>query len=138
MLKQFRGDGASEAIQYAFKVLDRAGLKNHPRTQTQWSMVFDLGARTILLKTSLNPAIRKIDIKAMDFACPGMPETVDIHTPLTVVGNGDFWKYDYEMNRRRFHGVFAKHPMKNASLRRRLDRISRYPETFVCEKTTKP
>ena len=133
MVERHTGVDTDGTVQYAFKILDRVSYKNHPRTDTQWSMVFDLTARSIMLKTHLNQAIRTIDLKTLDYACSKMPETLDIHTPFTSLSKTDLWKYNNEMNRRRFHSLLSAGPMNGKANQERLERIAHYPETFVCE-----
>lgn len=133
MLKRYVDSDSGGTIRYAFEILEGASYRNHPRTETQWSMVFDVVDRTILLKTQLNPAIRIIDMTVLDYACPEMPETLDIHTPFTSLTKTDLWKFNQEMNLRRFHSVFSASSMKSKTVQLRLDRISRYPESFVCQ-----
>ncbi len=133
MLKRHEGDDKETAVHSAFDILEQASYKSHPRTETQWSMVFDVAAKSILFKTHLNPVIRRIDMTALDYACPELPETLDIHTPFVSINKNDLWKYNPEMNRRRFHSVIAENPMNRKTHQKRLERISHYPESFVCQ-----
>jgi len=133
MLKRHESGNAGATIRYALKILERARYKNHSKTETQWSMVFDVATRSIVFNTHLNPTLRRIEMKTLNYACPEMPETLDIHTPFTSITKDDLWKYNQEMNRRRFHSVISVNPMKRKIDQKRLERISRYPETFICD-----
>ena len=45
MVKRHTNRDTEETIRYAFKILGRASYKNHPQTDTQWSMVLDPSTR---------------------------------------------------------------------------------------------
>lgn len=133
LLQRSNGVHLFNPIGHAFDILDRVRFNNHPYILTQWSIVFDTRARQIYLKTRKLQTIRSIGLDAIDYSCSGQVKTIDIHHWLPAHGTQMFLDYDYQINRKGFQRAFPKNPMKARLYERRLDRISRYPETFLCE-----
>lgn len=133
MLNNNRPRYGMSTIDAAFDVLHRVRYQNHPRTHSQWSMVYDTHSRMIVFKTLNNPTRRRIDLNHLDFSCMRPVHTADIHS---TIGRNDidaFSEYTVEINRAGFRHAFPDNPMTARINRRRLDRIARYPETFVCQ-----
>lgn len=124
---------AYHPIDHAFNILNRVRFNNHPYINTQWSIVFDTRTRHIYIKTRQLKTIRSIDLGTIDYSCTGRVKTIDIQHPLSTDGIRMFLDYDYQINRTGFQRAFPKNPMKARLSESRLDRISRYPETFLCE-----
>lgn len=133
LLKLHRAGRGISIIDDAFEILHRVRYKNHSRTHTQWRVVYDIPSGMIAFKTRKNPTLRRIDLNDIDFSCSRPTHVLDIHSSLEKEGLDAFLEYDVKINRVGFQHAFPKNPMKAKRNQRRLDRISRYPETFVCE-----
>lgn len=67
------------AVEYAFDMLESVRAE----TNTRWSLVFDTGAKVFYLKSYLNPKLRFIDLKSIDFSCDKPALMLDAHADLS-------------------------------------------------------
>ncbi len=133
MLHNHKADNLKSLIGHAFNILGTVAYKNHRTTHTQWSIVYDIKNRLIYFRTKKNSEIRFVDMKAINFACSTPVKMIDINNSMTGDVTHKFEFYTYPVNRAMFEKAFMKNPMKVKFHEERLDRISRYPETFNCQ-----
>lgn len=130
-LVRFASADSDAAVAYAFGLLETTAVRSHREYATQWQIAFDLIGRRIYYHTRDNPRRRKIDMAGFDFSCRDRVRMRDIHLPETGDGSG-FKEYRAEENRLRVERFFRRHPLKPMEYEARVDRVSRYPDTFVC------
>lgn len=100
---------------------------------TQWSIVYEIGERRISFLTQRNPAVRTLDLTALDFSCRQPVSLLDIHAP----GRGDvlekFKPYTTEQNRALVWAAYKKTEFTAGIADEVLEEIARYPEAAVCQ-----
>jgi penicillin V acylase-like amidase (Ntn superfamily) len=116
------------ALDAAFGLLDRLALRSHGPTQTQWQVVFDFSGNHIYYHTRNNPRRRTIDMARFDFSCSDPIRLRDVDS-----GDLDFVEYTHARQRRRVEAFFRRPPLKSMEFEDRVDRIARYPDSFVCQ-----
>lgn len=90
-LAQFREGSATQAVDHAFGLL--AGVAS---SNTRWSFVCDTGSRIFYLKSYLNPRLRFIDLKKIDFDCGRPALMLDAHAPLAGDIASAFHPYSHD------------------------------------------
>jgi len=90
-LAAFKGGSAEKAVEHAFGMLAGVAASN-----TRWSFVCDTGARVFYLKSYLNPKLRSVDLKRIDFSCDRPTAMLDAHADLEGDITGAFHDYSHE------------------------------------------
>jgi choloylglycine hydrolase len=98
---------------------------------TQWSIVYDLGARRVYWRTAANPQRRWVDVASFDFACSAPVRMLDIDT-----GSGDvtrrFSDYRPEANRDLVLRSVRGTPFLSGMPPAAIDAAARQPERTAC------
>jgi len=68
MLKEYKGNGGTQAVDYCYKVLDEVALS------AEWSIVYDITNREIHFNTTQNREIRNIKMSDFSFDCNNQSE----------------------------------------------------------------
>jgi hypothetical protein len=132
-IRKFSPKDFPEAIDTAFDVLDRLAMKSHPRTSTQWQIVFALRENQIYYRTRSDSTRRDIDMGMLDFSCSDSIRIREIVSEVEINSAAAFESYSYERNRRHVEAFFRRHPLKPTEYENRVDRVARYPATFMCQ-----
>ncbi len=124
LVRQYDPKSHVSPIDYAFQILANVAQGE----ATKWSMVYDLHAWRIYLRTQRNPQRRYIELHALDFSCTTPVQVLDIN----AAGSGDitstFQPYETSLNRELVGQSYGKTPFLANMPPRRLDGIARYPE----------
>ncbi len=118
-------------VEAACDILDRVAYRSHRRTFTQWQVVFDIHNDRIYYRTRRHRHRREIDMAGFDFNCADAIRMRDIDSDDGPTANG-FEAYTYDRNRMRVEAFFRPHPLKPKEYEARVDRITRYPDSFEC------
>jgi penicillin V acylase-like amidase (Ntn superfamily) len=137
-VRKFSSRNFSEAIDTAFDVLDAVSVKSHPRIVTQWQVDFDLKKNQIYYRTKSDSTRRNIDMGKLDFSCSDSIRIREIVSEVEIHSAAAFENYSYERNRHHVEALFRRHPLKPTEYENRVDRIARYPETFMCVSKISP
>jgi penicillin V acylase-like amidase (Ntn superfamily) len=132
-VRKFSPRNFPEAIDTAFDVLDAVSVKSHPRIVTQWQVVFDLKKSQIYYRTKSDSTRRNIDMGKLDLSCSDSIRIREIVSEVEMHSAAAFENYSYERNRHHVEALFRRHPLKPTEYENRVDRIARYPETFMCD-----
>lgn len=81
----------------------------------------------IYYRTQDNPHRRAIDMARLDFACTDPIRMRDIHSE-----HDGFTDYTHARNRRWVETFLKLHPLERKENEAMMDRVSRYPDLFVC------
>lgn len=123
---------APAAVEAAFGLLDRVAYRSSGAIQTQWRVVFDLMDERLYYLTRDNPRRRYIDLPEIDFSCRETILQRDVQLD-TASGSAGFKAYTQEEGRQWLARFFDRHPLRPTETAAKLDRISRYPNTFICK-----
>lgn len=126
-IRKFSPKNFTKAIETTFDVLDSVSMKSHPPIITQWQVVFGLRKSQIYYRTRSDSTRRRIDMGKLDFSCCDSIRISEINTAAP------FESYSYECNRRHVEAFFKRHPLKPTEYENRVDRVARYPGTFLCD-----
>ncbi len=125
------GPDMSSVIE-AFSILDKIAYRNHSSIETQWRIVHDIQNRRIYFHTLQNRQQRIVDLKQIDFSCTSPVMMMPVNAPGRGNVTTAFKSYNYETNRAAFETAFIRNPLKVSVHEERMERLSRYPETFTC------
>jgi len=141
MVKSYNPETSKSPVDYAFDILKSVSWsvdrdwKGTPYTSnTRWSIVYDQKELHILFRTHGNPEIRVIRLESFDFSCRTPVKTLDITATLSGDVSGKFVDYTQQHNRDLIENAFTKTVFFPNYSAEQLDTLSKYPETFVCEK----
>jgi penicillin V acylase-like amidase (Ntn superfamily) len=132
-IRKFSPKDFPEAIDTAFDVLDSVSMNAHPRIFTQWQIVFALKENQICFRTRSDSTCRNIDMEKLGFACNDSIRISEITSVGELNPAAMFKPYSYERNRQHVEAFFRRHPLKPTEYENRVDRVARYPATFICE-----
>ncbi len=90
-LAAFKGGSAAAAVDHAFGMLAGVAASN-----TRWSFVCDTGERVFYLKSYINPRLRFVDLKKIDFSCGRPTAMLDAHASLAGDITGAFHDYSHD------------------------------------------
>jgi hypothetical protein len=119
------------AVDFAFGLLDRVAYRSHPTIFTQWRVVFDIMDDRIYYHTRNHSNRREIALKWFDFSCADPIRMREIDANDAEDQDG-FTEYSHERSRVWVERSFERHPLKPREYETRVDRISRYPDSFSC------
>ncbi|MBN2545138.1 MAG: linear amide C-N hydrolase [Spirochaetes bacterium] len=120
-------DGKKNIISYSFNILNSI----RSRSQTQWSIVYDIGNMKIYYKTKKNQKVRSISFKNFDFSCKASNLYADIEEKPKK-GRINFKKYNYMSNfdliNRSCNSInfLKKIPVSTREI------FAKYPESIKC------
>ncbi len=132
MLQKYNLYESITIIDDAFNILENVAYGDHRTIQTQWSVVYDIQNRLIYFRTKKNREIRFLDMKAINFTCSTPVKMMNINNPISGDITLKFKAYTYQINKSPFEKAFRNNPLKVKISNAKLERISRYPETFIC------
>ena len=133
MLNKYNPKQTDSTVDAAFAMLENVSYKLHRTTHTQWRIVFDIQNHRIWYMTRNQKTIKAINMKAIDFACSTPIMIYNIDSPVGAKATDGFVKYDYQSNRTMVEKAFKINPLKPKVSGERLERMAKYPETFVCQ-----
>ena len=131
MIEEYSPNTSGDVIDYTFHVLDV--VKSPSRTQFQTS--FDIKNRVVYFKSKQNPQLRYFRFDAFDFSCQSASKMLDINENLIGDVTTKFSNYTTQANEKLINAAWEGLGYHNVNLPS-LQIISRYPETFKCNKTT--
>ena len=115
-------DSQSEVpVDYAFKILSNVANPS----DTQWSIVYDIGNLCIYFRTKGNRKVRYFFLKLFDFSCAAPVKMLDVNVDFSGDVTGRFIDYNYQINRNMIEDKF-----KTTSFL--IDEYSGYPEKTFC------
>ncbi|MEW6335780.1 MAG: linear amide C-N hydrolase [Acidobacteriota bacterium] len=79
-------DPATPAVDHAFAILERLDLVG----STRWSVVCDLAAPRLYVRTNRAGSVRWVDLAGLDFSCAAGARLLDIHADLAGDVSGRF------------------------------------------------
>ncbi|MCP3888502.1 MAG: linear amide C-N hydrolase [Desulfobulbaceae bacterium] len=129
MVKSYDPNATDKPVEYALNILKKV---EHDSYKTQWSIVYDIAARTIHFRTYDNQKKRKFSFKSFDFSCSTPVKIMDICTNLSGDIADKFIDYSHQANRNHIRSVYLK-SFFSALPNYILDRYSGYPETTFCD-----
>jgi choloylglycine hydrolase len=115
-------------VERAFSILEKVAQAQ----STQWSIVYELGAKRIAFRTRRAPEVRTIDMKTLDFSCRQPAALLDIHAPGSGDVLGSFKPYSAEQNRKLVWAAYRKTEFTANLPDEVLEAIARYPEADIC------
>lgn len=115
-------------VDAAFDLLARVAQGNF----TQWSIVYDIGARRVFFRTQSNPAVREVNLSKLDFSCATPVQMIDVNTTLTGDITSRMSDYSVAANRRLIGAAYGKTEFLRDTPRDALDQLARFPEAMRC------
>jgi hypothetical protein len=91
----FTGSTAADGVQSAFDTLDAVAGERFSEHTSQWSLVFDTGAKRAFFRTHADQTLRWVDLDAFDPWCGGAVQMLDVHTPLAGDVTRSFHDYSH-------------------------------------------
>jgi len=141
MVGEYTPGVSKEPVDYAFDILkavswsvDRDWQGTAYTSNTRWSIVYDQHNLKIFFRTHRNPEIRVIAMKSFDFSCMTSVQVLDITANLSGDVSREFVPYNQKINRELIENAFTKTLFLPKYSVEQLDTLSKYPETFGCEK----
>ncbi len=124
----YEPDAGSDTAEYAFGILGAVAQGEH----TQWSIVYEVGARRIGYRTRANPAIRTVDFGLLDFDCDSPVLLLDIDVGVSGDVTGKLEPYTTAANRRLVESAFRKTRFLAGTPAPVVDIIASFPDTIPC------
>ncbi len=141
MVKDYKPGVSASPIEYAFNILKSVSWsvdrdwKGTPFTSnTRWSIVYDQKNLRIHFRTHANQDIRMIDMNSFDFSCKAPVKILDLTAKLSGDVSKKFVDYTQQSNRELIEKAFTKTLFFPKLSDEQLDTLSKYPDTFICEK----
>ena len=141
MVKDYKPGVSASPLDYAFNILKSVSWsvdqdwKGTPFTSnTRWSIVYDQKNLRIHFRTHANQDIRMIDMNSFDFSCKSPVKILDLTAKLSGDVSKKFVDYTQQSNRELIEKAFTKTLFFPKLSDEQLDTLSKYPDTFVCEK----
>jgi penicillin V acylase-like amidase (Ntn superfamily) len=120
-------------VDAAFAVLESAAYRGHRTTRTQWRIVFDINAGRIWYRTADRRARIRIDLDSVDFSCRSPIRLLPISSGGDRTAATGFMNFSTAVNRTMVAKLFRINPLRPNLTGERLERVTRYPETFDCQ-----
>ena len=102
MVQQYKDVKGVNAGDFAFSILRAVAQQNF----TKWSIVYDITNRSVRFRTSESTHEKKIDLKALDFACSANPMTADMNGKIEGSINNSFSPFSSAANRKMLMRAF--------------------------------
>jgi choloylglycine hydrolase len=127
-VREFEQSGDSKAVDHAFETLSLVSQRGY----TQWSIVYEVDTLRVSFKTSLNRAIRTLNLDDVDFGC-GMPvQVVDLHEGAAGDVRPLLVPYTAAINLELVRASYRKTPFLAETPEAVLDGQADYPESTKC------
>lgn len=124
----FTSGGGEAAVVHAFQLLADVAQGAH----TVWSIVYDIEAREIHVRTHSNPSIKRLSLAGLDFSCDAPAQVVD----LATAGAGDLRSqlqdYTAKVNFDLMRSSFRQTDFLSDTPVQSIRTLSRYPSTVTC------
>ena len=128
-VRSFKAKG-TDAVGYAFETLDQVAQGDY----TRWSIVYEVDRGRVHFRTRDRRKVRSLDLKDVDFSCATPVRVLDLDADV----EGDVAKklvpYTREINRELVTASFRKTPFLADTPAAEIDRVSRYPDSAVCQR----
>ena len=128
-VRSFKAKG-TEPVAYAFETLDQVAQGDY----TRWSIVYEVDRGRVHFRTRDRRKVRSLDLKDVDFSCATPVRVLDLDADV----EGDVAKklvpYTREINRELVTASFRKTPFLADTPAAEIDRVSRYPDSAVCQR----
>ncbi|MCG2815995.1 MAG: linear amide C-N hydrolase [Candidatus Aminicenantes bacterium] len=121
-------------IDYAINILDEVSQEKG----TMWSIVYDVGHRTVYFKTIQRPALKSFALADFDFSCESGTRIIDMNTARTGNLAPHFVPYSRDMNRQLIGASFGSTDFLKEIPAEALDELARYPESLPCRPPRTP
>jgi choloylglycine hydrolase len=118
----------AEAVRRAFALLDDVAQGGY----TQWSIVYDMGAKRVHFRTATARRVRWIDLYGMGLECDRPVSMLDVNAPLEGDVTRELAPYTPDANRALVLTSFAKTPFLESVPAQAREEMARYPETTTC------
>jgi choloylglycine hydrolase len=99
---------------------------------TQWSIVYDIGARRAYFRTRTCPEVRWIDLGPLDFSCSTPVRVIDINTQLAGDVTSRLAEYTLDANRALVGASFSQTEFLRKVPAETLDQVARFPDQLRC------
>jgi choloylglycine hydrolase len=129
MIQEYDPKKSKDIVTYGFNLLSFVSGGNY----TKWSIVYDLGDRSVYFHTWSRKKIKKIDLAGLDFSCKTPVKAVSINTGSSADITDRFSTYTYKMNKRLIRNTFGKTYFLEGISKDLLERVMHYPEKLKCE-----
>lgn len=124
----YSAENDGDPISYAFATLDTVAQGSH----TQWSIVYDIGARRVYARTQRNRAIRHLDLTRLDFSCEKPAQVVDLQAPFEGDLRPHLRPYTTADNFELMRNAFAATRFLAHIPQEEIRVAAQYPETISC------
>lgn len=114
-------------VDYAFDILSQVS-----QSSTKWSIVYDQNNLRVHFITHKNNKVRTVDLNKLDFSCRIPVKVLDAHADLVGDVTDKFQDYTIKINRNQIH-TYYKGTFHKSIPSKRLDEVSRYPESMTCD-----
>jgi choloylglycine hydrolase len=128
LVKNYDPKSSQSAVHYAFDVLRNVAQGY----MTRWSIVYELNNSCISFRTNGNSKLRRVYLKRLDFSCKTPVKVLDINAALSGDVTNKFLDYTQRINRSLIGNAFKKTYFLSDRPVEEIDRISRYPESTLC------
>ena len=129
-VNRFRENRSDTPVGTAFAVL--ADVAQTGRSQTQWSIVYDLTARRVHFKTSSSPDVRTVDLSTLELTCISPTLMLDLDAaPLGEV-TADLRPYDPVVGLEVLEASFSGTDFLEELPKETVEEVAAYPEGLVC------
>lgn len=129
LMKHYAPENRKTPVEHAFGILDSVAQGSY----TQWSIVYDQGARRVYYKTRDNRKVRWVDLAAFDFSCGTPVRILDIQE-----GAGDvsrrFAAYRLASNRSLIDRSFQKTDFLATTPAAERAALAAHPDSTSCRK----
>lgn len=116
------------AVDQAFALLDAVAQPGY----TQWSIVYDIGAKRAYFRTRTRRDVRFVDLNALDFSCRTPVRIVDVNAKY----QGDISKrlvdYSSDTNRKLVRTAFAQTEFLRDTPPEQIEAMASYPDATSC------
>jgi choloylglycine hydrolase len=124
--KRIREYRSGDPVEHAFQTLGSVG-----QSHTQWSIVYDMGARRVYWQTAANPKRRWADLGTFDLSCSSPVVTLDIDQGGGAMTRR-FSPYRAAANRELVTRSFRGTPFLSGVPTAEMEAVARQPERTVC------
>ena len=125
---RYRGERDGDPVTYAFETLEMVSQGDY----TQWSIVYDIGARRVYARTRAHRPLRFLDLRELDFSCDRPTRFVDLQAPLEGDLREHLEPYSTASNLSLMRSAFSQTRFLAGVTDEDIRLLARYPETITC------
>lgn len=134
-LKNYKPNPSKVLVDYGFDILSYVSMDTE-KSDTVWSIVYDLVNLHIHFKTNANMDIKILRLNDFNFACDLPSKVLDINTEAKDNLSDQFIEYSTDINRKLVNSTFAGY--KNTSVTKEgdssLEMLIIYPGSVRCKR----